>query len=205
MQALRVGVAVEPLVVPRYGRGAQTPALAQDVGRWSRAPTVAPSLEVLGRLGAAALDALPQAGGGDGGEGEEHAKGDAKAPNGLDLVARGLVSVDPLEGVVAGVVDVVEERVNEGGRVALGGEVFAGEVADGLADDAGYDDDCNQNEGVCAGGNEEREELVPVEDVCDDDVEGRETSLDSVSAGLARQKQFQLTTTSVPTRAEGAA
>jgi hypothetical protein len=135
-------------------------------------PTAVPSFKVLGLLcGSQRPESLPEARGGDAGEGEKDAQGDAEAPDGLDLVTRSLVGVDPLEGVVARVVDVVEERVDKGGSVApVVGEILAVEVADGPANDAGNDDDGDEDCGIRASRDEERQHLVPVKNVSDGNV-----------------------------------
>lgn len=73
--------------------------------------------------------------------------------------------------------DVGEERVDEVACVALFGERAAVEVAYGPAEDAGYDDGGDEAEGVCCGGDEEGEHVVPVEDVADEDVYRSQTGL----------------------------
>lgn len=78
----------------------------------------------------------------------------------------------------------MEERVDEVGRVAVVGELGAGEVADGLADGAGDDDAGNQDERVGSCGNQERQHIVPVEDVADDDVQSSNAGLSSSLVGV---------------------
>lgn len=77
--------------------------------------------------------------------------------------------------------DVCEERVDEVAGVALFGERAAVEVAYGPAEDTGYDDGGDEAEGVCCGGDEEGEHVIPVEDVADEDVYRSQTGLITVA------------------------
>lgn len=184
---MRLQLALRLPLGASHSHGPQAPALAQHVGptgRWLRhrrrpcyTPTAAPSLDVLGRRSAGGLDAAPEADGDDGGEGKEDAQRDAETPDGLDFVAGRLVRVDPLVDVALGVLDVVVDRVEEVGRVALARVLVALEVADGLADEDGHDDYHDQDGGVGASGNEHGQHRVPVQDVVDGNVDGGQARL----------------------------
>lgn len=186
-------VAVVKLARLRHGRRPQAPGprsrnsssrcrrpcsfTRPDPPRRRRPPAVAPSIEILGRGAGATLETAPQACRGRGREGEERAHGDADAPDGLELQARRLAGGHPLKCVVPQPLDVDEQRVEEDGRVALGGERVAIEVADGHAHDAGNDDAGNKAEEIGRRRNEQRKKRVPVENVADDDVDFSETGL----------------------------
>lgn len=83
----------------------------------------------------------------------------------------------------------MEERVNEVGRVAVVGELGAREVADGLADGAGDDDAGNQDEGVGSCGDQERQHIIPVEDVADDNVQSSNAGLLSMLIGVRQSER----------------
>ena len=71
----------------------------------------------------------------------------------------------------------MEEGVDEVGCVAVVGELGAAEVADRLPDGASNNDAGDEDEGVSASSNEERQHVVPVKDIADDNVKGSNTGL----------------------------
>lgn len=102
---------------------------------------------------------------------------------------------------------VVEEGVDKVGRVAVRGKLGAREVADGLADSACDHDACNEKHDIGTSREEERKHAIPVEDVRNGNVKGRDAGLYHVSPSPFAHSTYtsQLTTTSVPIKAEGAA
>lgn len=175
-----------------------------------------PSFQVLGGRAATALETLPEAGGRHGGHEVEDAEADAQAPDGLDFETTRLVWVGPFKVVFAG--EVHEERVDKVGRVAAIRKVSAGEVADGAAYHTCDNNGGDETETIRARGDEKREHGVPVQDIRDDGIHSRDTSLfrneirhHSISSQILEQAHepsaavdcLSLTTTRVPTRADG--
>ena len=119
---------------------------------------------------------VPHAHSADGAEGEEDAEGDAEAPDGLHLEAGGLGGAGPDPVVDLGHV-VADGGEKGGGGAPGGGQGGTVEVREGLADGDGDRDDRDEDGGVQACGDEERENGVEVEDGGYGDVEDGDAGL----------------------------
>ena len=113
---------------------------------------------------------MPEADAGDCGEGEEHTEGNAQAPDSFELEAGDAICIHPLKLVALGELDIVEERVDEIGGVAVLGECLAGEVADRAANNASNDNASDEGGSVGGSGDQHGEHRIPVQDVTDDNV-----------------------------------